>query len=85
MIGSYQLGLPCLVFSYKGTHNWTELATVSKTSQELRKAAQRTSHWLSRCQNVLIKRPFKGYFVMISDLSYLKFCRYLSFFSFVTN
>ena len=28
------------------------------TLRESQNAAQRTSHWLSRCQNVLTKRPF---------------------------
>ena len=29
-----------------------------ETSREVQKAAQRTSHWLSRCQQVPTKRPF---------------------------
>ena len=33
-----------------------------KTSQEWQNAAQRSYHWLARCQNVLTQRPFKNVF-----------------------
>ena len=56
--------------------------------QEPQNAAQRTSHWLSKCQNVLTKWPFfnsfshKLRFVIIwvlSQFDFLKFYHNLSF------
>ena len=73
---------------------WQLLQEFYKTSQKLQKTASRTSHQLSRCQNVLIKGPlkisYKLRFVIIQVLSQIqflsfvtiqvfKFCHYLSF------
>ena len=53
---------------------------IYKTSRESQNVAQRTSHQLSRCQNVFTKRPLKFFFFFINlDFVKFKFCHNLSF------
>ena len=56
--------LPVYLFmsSYSVWPNWPLIKT--KTLQELQNAAQRTSHRLSKCQNVHTKSPFKKLYVI---------------------
>ena len=48
------------------TKEITKVGIENKTSQESQNAAQRTSHRLSRCQNVLTKRYFFSFFLLMN-------------------